>query len=331
MNHLLECYLEQFVDSPRTSLHDRRNRQAMVAYISTLIEGYSRGNHNLSKITTHKKISGSNTDSDLVVRDAVITIVRYHETNRASNGSICMMGRYHNILYIAVKLCYDWQLKDTGTVLALLESIFTCEKTYERIFIGAIFGNRAPYYIAGWKSDFDSQEENVRAVVYFIDHATNGGLELESSVRFIDVPLESCGSDNPTPAKIALQLGHPDKLHIFLRYGAKIEDELVLFLLKRLTEFCHVYPYNLVSCLQLVLRVIPRINQDRNYIFENFSDLVDDCLIPLTRCGVQVPELKHLARCTIRKRLWENYQLPTGIRTLSIPDSLKRYLDIMED
>ncbi|XP_008192040.2 uncharacterized protein stops [Tribolium castaneum] len=315
MNYLLECYLDQFTNSPRTSLHDRRKRQMMVTYISTLIEGYARG---------------TGTEPESAVRESIMAIVRYHEGNRAANGSVCMMGRYHNILYVAVKVCYDWQLKDTGTVLALLESIYACEKTYERIFIGAIFGNRAPYYIAGWKSDFDSQEENLRAVVYFIDHATTGGLELDST-RFIDVPLESCGSDNPTPAKIALQLGLPDKLHIFLRYGAKTEDCLVVFIMKKLMEFCHVYPYNIVACLQLLLRVVPKINLETKKIFEDYPDLVEDGLIPLTRCGVQVPELKHLTRCTIRNQLWLNCQLPSGIRTLSVPDSLKRYLDLMED
>jgi ankyrin repeat/SOCS box protein 17 len=275
-------------------------------------------------------------DPQMAVRDAIIAIIRYHEENRADNGSVCMMGRFHNILYVAVKLCHDWQLKDTGTVVALLENIYACESTFERIFIGAIFGNRAPYYIAGWKSDFDSQEENVRAVVYFIDHATTGGLEFacgrnKELTRFVDVPMDSCGGDSPTPAKIALQLGLPDKLHILLRYGACLDENVVEYLLKRLMEFCHVYPYNIVACLQLVLRVIPRIEGEKSVIFDNYPDLVEDALIPPTRCGVQVPELKHLSRCCIRKRLWENYQLPNGIGTLTLPDSLRRYLDIMCD
>lgn len=57
----------------------------------------------------------------------------------------------------------------------------------------------APHYIAGWKSDFDSEEENLRALVYFIDKANDAELELpfnnliEENFRFIDLPIESCG------------------------------------------------------------------------------------------------------------------------------------------
>ncbi|XP_063913387.1 uncharacterized protein Stops [Zophobas morio] len=319
MDYLVKCYLDQFHTSPRNTLHDRRNRRIMVTYISTLIEACIRG---------------MNYDPETAVRDAIIAIIRYHEENRVNNGSVCMMGRFHNILYVAMKLCYDWQLKDTGTVVTLLENIHACEGTFERIFIGAIFGNKAPYYIAGWKSDFDNQEENLRAVVYFVDHATTGGLEFDGKegkvVRFIDVPIDSCG-DLSTPATIALQLGLPDKLHIFLRYGALIDDHLVEYILKRLLEFCHVYPYNIVACLQLVLRVTSMIKCDRNTLLENYKELIEDGIIPLSRCGFQVPELKHLSRCCIRKCLWENYQLPNGIYTFSLPDSLKKYLDIMED
>lgn len=245
------------------------------------------------------------------------------------------MGKFHNILYVAIKLCYDWQLNDTGTVIALLEHIYLCEQTFERIFVGALFGTNAPHFIAGWKSDFNNQEENVRAMVYFIDHATNGGLEMaydeEESVRFIDVPIESCGKCSAT--KIAAQLFMPDKLHILLRYGALIDDTVVEHTLNRLIDFFHVYPYNIVACLQLILRVIPAIKlvESSEKITDRYRDLIDDAIVPMTRCGIQAPELKHLCRCVVRKRLWENYQLPNGIRQLPVPESLRKYIDILDD
>lgn len=37
------------------------------------------------------------------------------------------------------------------------EEIFSCERTFERIILGALFGNSAPHFIAGWKSDFKDQ------------------------------------------------------------------------------------------------------------------------------------------------------------------------------
>lgn len=280
---------------------------------------------------------GENCDPQEPLREAIVTIIAHHEENRAQNGSVCMMGKFHNVLYVAIKLCYDWQLKDTQTVLTLLESIYCCEKSFERIFIGAMFGNKAPHYIAGWKSDFDSQEENLRAVVYYIDHATNGGLVLPSGnegilTRFIDLPIESCGKSSAL--RVTIQLAIPDKLHILLRYGALLVDnrEITGLLLQRLMEFCHVYPYNIVACLQLILRVVPTLEYyNREDFFDNFSDLIDDGVVPVNRCGIAAPELKHLCRCAIRRRLWENYQLPNGIRYLEIPETLQKYVDIMED
>lgn len=60
----------------------------------------------------------------------------------------------------------------------------------------------APHYIAGWKSDFDTEEENLRALVYFIDKANDAELELpfgnnNETFRFIDLPIESCGKASP--------------------------------------------------------------------------------------------------------------------------------------
>lgn len=259
------------------------------------------------------------------------------------------MGKYHNVLYIAIKLCYDWQLKDTQTVASLLDEIYSCESTFERILVGALFGTIAPHYIAGWKSDFDNQEENVRAMVYFLDHAANANLEYkygsrDKPLRYIDIPIESCGK--LTPLKISIQLGLPDKLHILLRFGALVitenEDEpIIVWLLDKLTEYTGCYPYNFVSCLQLVSRVLPdicvRYNENVDYklqreiMLEKYSVLINHGIMPLNRCGIAPTELKHLSRCSIRKSLWLNYQLPNGIRKLPVPESLHKYLDLLED
>ncbi|XP_050512128.1 uncharacterized protein LOC126888179 [Diabrotica virgifera virgifera] len=338
MESFLRCYLDCFNELPRNSLHDRRKRQHVVDYISTLIEGCSRVEKN----------------SDESAIEAVKTILKYHQENKDDNGKVCMMGRYHNILYVAVKLCFDWQIKDAATVTMLLDEIYKCEKTFERILIGAIFGNKAPHYIAGWKSDFDSEEENIRAVVYFLDKANRAQLNIsldfsskDESFRFIDLPIESCGK--ASPLKICLQLGLPDKLLIFLRFGAKVytqNEDVTLFehILNRLLEFNHVYPYNLVACLQLLLRTVTRIKIDipvemsqESYqlllekMYERYFDLIQDGLIPPERCGISPPQLKHICRCVIRDRLWENYQLPDGIRSLPVPEKLWRYLDLLED
>lgn len=277
---------------------------------------------------------GEESTPEKAVREAILGILKYHQRMRNQNGNVCM-GKYHNILYVAVKLCYSWQLKDPKIVSTLLKEIYTCEKTFERIFLGAIFGTRAPHYIAGWKSDFNDQEENLRAMVYFLDQARTAQLELESR-RFIDVPLESCGKENVL--RVCIELGLPDKVHILLRFGALVspQKDVVEFLLDRLNEFNHVYPYNIVACLQLVLRVLPRFGCEEaphtgNVVVERYPDLVEDGLIPPRRCGLEPAELKHLSRCCVRQRLWLLHQLPNGIHLLPIPDTLKRYLDLMSD
>lgn len=60
------------------------------------------------------------------------------------------------------------------------EEIYACENTFERLFLGALFGSNAPHFIAGWKSDFKDQDENLRAMVFFLHHAGKTRLKLPS-------------------------------------------------------------------------------------------------------------------------------------------------------
>lgn len=258
------------------------------------------------------------------------------------------MGKNHNVLYVAAKLCFDWQLQDTLTVALLLNNIFSCEKTFERLLLGAIFGTRAPYFLAGWKSDFADQEENVRAMVFFICHANRAQLQYKiegESTKFIDVPIESCGK---TPAiKIILQLGNPETLLLLLRFGAVVSEDAESSgldnLLEKLKEYKGVYPFHLVACLKFIVRVVIRVrvspvgvpivgsNIERDAFNQRFPRFVKDGLVAPSRCGECPPELKHLCRCAIRYRLWQQFQLPNGIRKLPLPDKLHRYLDLLTD
>lgn len=263
------------------------------------------------------------------------------------------MGKFHNVLYVGMKLAFDWQVKDSGTIGTLLEHIFACEKTFERLFLGAIFGVRAPYFIAGWKSDYLDPEENLRAVVFFLDHACTASLDFGGDsgqlMRMIDVPLENCGFS--TPLMVCVQLGLADKVHIFLRFGALLRASekdtenvsVVQTIILKLSDFNRKYPFNFICILQLILRVIPSLTphlkgmlsylgvDQQKILMEKYNTLIDDGLIPLSRSGSIPPELKHLCRCEVRKSLWYNHHLPSGIHELQVPDSLKRYLDIMTD
>lgn len=100
------------------------------------------------------------------------------------------MGKYHNILYVALKIAWNWDVKDSAVICALLSmnisqnqlicdcivlnfvsaEIYECEKTFERLFLGAIFGSSAPYFIAGWRSDFKDQvNEIIINIFMFVD------------------------------------------------------------------------------------------------------------------------------------------------------------------
>lgn len=98
------------------------------------------------------------------------------------------MGKYHNVLYIALKISWNWGIKDSKLICELLsklniikverfitptknslEEIYDCEETFERIFLGAIFGSNAPYFIAGWRSDFRDQVTLFENLIYTLN------------------------------------------------------------------------------------------------------------------------------------------------------------------
>lgn len=104
---------------------------------------------------------------------------------------VCRMGKYHNVLYIALKIAWNWGMKDSTVICTLLsknfvvfiiktsisdfivfrlqfpDEIYECEKTFERLFLGAIFGSNAPFFIAGWRSDFKDQVKRQNSIYYF--------------------------------------------------------------------------------------------------------------------------------------------------------------------
>lgn len=82
--------------------------------------------------------------------------------------------------------------------------------------------------------------------------------------RFIDVPIESCGK--ASPLRVSLQATAPDVLVILLRHGANPSPldggtSPVLALMDKLVEFEETgsYPYQVVSCLKILLLAIPFI------------------------------------------------------------------------
>ena len=88
------------------------------------------------------------------VARAVCAALRYHAATRDANGSVCLKGKFHDILYVVAKLSYDWELRDGHTVARLLQDLHACEDTFERITVGAIVGTRVSPGDTPYSRDF---------------------------------------------------------------------------------------------------------------------------------------------------------------------------------
>ncbi|XP_063704655.1 uncharacterized protein LOC134834058 [Culicoides brevitarsis] len=337
MDYIFDIFYEEIFESmDRNGLQTRQSRRDVIDRLNSIISG---------------GIGGQNLTATQSSRQAILSAIEYHQRHKEQNGNVCLMGKFHNILYVAVRVAWDWGVEDSHVVAELLREIYSCEKTFERLFLGAIFGTNAPYFIAGWRSDFKDQDENTRAIVFFLQHAANAGLEFPifvrksnclKMIRFIDVPIESCGK--ASPLRVTLQASAPDILMILLRYGASpnpFDDGLppVIALFDKLIEYQdRRYPYQLDACLRLLLKTLsfvempfkPLMYDARKEMFlDKYEQLLQDKLLDANLI-FGVPSLKHLCRCTIRERLNENCQLPKGIKELKIPGKLRRYIDLME-
>jgi ankyrin repeat/SOCS box protein 17 len=349
MNANLECYFDDvFSQMEQSLLMVRYRRRRFVDYLNTVITD---------------RVRCEEWDEATAVRCAVTAAIRYHASSRSSGGRLCLVTGHHNILYIAAKLCFVWNLDDNSTVIELLNNIYQCERTFERLFVGAIFGIGATHIISGWKSDFENHEENLAAIEYFLKHATKAKLEYDNinngkKTRFIDIPMESYGQAKPVHT--AVEFLKAEVLLLLLRYGADImtvneSDKVVMGQAPRQPfSFCFSSSQlsqsgKLLVCLKILLRSIRTVRAlcpsstdmtvswiaTENVLGANrfylSPRLLKEGKIPPSRSQLKPPELKHLSRCVIRHVLRENWQLPLGIRSLQIPLSLQNYLDLLED
>ncbi|KAG8257253.1 uncharacterized protein LOC124357876 [Homalodisca vitripennis] len=340
MDVILDCIFDQvFSRLDRGCLLARYKRRQFTDYLSTVIRG-SAGD-----------------DTEGGCERAVQAALRFHQTSKEENGGICLLGKYHNVLYVAATLCYDWQLQDTPTVSRLLQDIFACEHTFERLFVGAILGTKVTHLISGWKSDFRTREECVLAVQYFLEHATRANLQFEctaGSRNFVDVPMESYG--RATPLRVAAQAGQADVLQILLHYGATVTPQpssidtcALQPLLHRMNDLCHDQPEEniakeYINCMNLLLRELPMLPTLLPYPED---DLPTDptapveprslhpriyALVPPQRSGYfTAPCLRHMCRCVVRQQLRASGLIPQGISMLMLPDTVIHYLNHEEE
>lgn len=281
-------------------------------------------------------------------------LILYHNESKFKNSGVCPMGKIHNILYVACALCNSKCLENSEVVLSVLDAIYKCENTFERLILGALFGRKASQFLFGWKNDYETREESVNALKYFAFHTNVGQRRYKyyspaisfkkNMVAFIDLPLDCCS--NSSPLRIAARLGIPDLFLLLLQYGANPNPcdkstTLIDDLLHDIGNGNGSDPKYLL-CLKILMRAIPSVPLRKAFEWYNLHDMRKSFinrfphvqefnLIPDSRCAKRPPELKHLSRCCIRKQLTTNFQLPFGIQKLGISKELQNYLNLLYD
>ncbi|KAK9503414.1 hypothetical protein O3M35_009969 [Rhynocoris fuscipes] len=319
MDTIMQCYFDEvFTGLDRSFLFAKYKRKELVDYLSNVIQGCSNVDDNNPKE---------------VCETAVRCALDFHRTTKGNNGQVCLMGKYHNVLYVVAKLAFDWKVDDSETIADLLNSMYQCERTFDRLITGAIFGPKASGIISGWKSDFHTREENIKAIVYFLDHATKAKCVYKIrgvQTRLVDVPMESYAQS--TPAAVSVQVCCADILLVLLQYGAKVYVEglpcAMEVLVRKLSEQADCINPNLEQCCKVMMRTIayvPKPDLDEESPYN-----IGYKLLPCRRT-TNVAELKHLCRLQIRQCLYDNFQLPHGIYVLPLPDEMKQFINLEMD
>ncbi|CAA9996088.1 unnamed protein product, partial [Nesidiocoris tenuis] len=118
MEMIMDCFFENvFSEIDRADLLARYKRRNMVEYLSTVIQACSH-------------VEGQPQEA---CRSAVASALNFHASTRGQNGQVCLMGKYHNVLYVAARLAFDWKLEHSETVCQLLDHMFLCERTFDRL------------------------------------------------------------------------------------------------------------------------------------------------------------------------------------------------------
>ncbi|XP_047004193.1 uncharacterized protein LOC124622514 [Schistocerca americana] len=181
MEAVLDAYFDEvFPRVARDYLLARHRRKQLADYFGHVVAGWCRAG------VGDGEGGAGPVSPQLGAARAVRAAVRFHRRTKADNGgSVCRMGKFHNILYVAARMCVDWRVQDTEAVSELLAEIYACERTLERLFAGAVFGPRATHFIAGWKSDFGDGAEGLACTQYFLQHAAAARMQFPDAYRYL--------------------------------------------------------------------------------------------------------------------------------------------------
>ncbi|XP_063609283.1 uncharacterized protein LOC134783366 [Penaeus indicus] len=280
--------------------------------------------------------------------------LEYHDTHFHSNGGVCKLGKFHNILYVVVSVVVEQEVQDSDTVTQLLQTLHRCEGGLDRLVAPALLGPKVSHLLSSWRSDTDSAEEARHHLQFFVDHARTTRLLLPQpkgqAMRMLDAPLVTL--HGAPPLYVAVQAEDEDAVLLLLQNGAKpaIGGELCPFLLalRRLSSHARAtmgqrepclcpttlcpcfyehpihFPLETVGVFKLILRAMGRRR------IEHDPEILHPRLITDGLLGGP-PSLRHWARLSIRNCLLKNWSLPHGTRMLGLPEAVVRYLDLYCD
>ncbi|XP_015374284.1 PREDICTED: uncharacterized protein LOC107169147 [Diuraphis noxia] len=311
-----------------------------------LIPAYKRSMHREYLATVVDGLCGQwcGRDRRRACEAAVAGSVAYHGRVVRHNGSVCPLGKHHDMLYVVARFAMD---ADAGPepVAALLAAIYTCEKTLEKLFEGAVVGSKVARMISGRWTDFGATvADNRMALAFYLDRATRARLLLDGR-RMQDVWMRSYRA---APVMVAVATGDLAAVAMLLRYGP--DERSVRAAIAYLRRRCAdqeprgpPFADRDQSCLELLLRAVAYeggagfggVTGDMDGSGGGCGSR-DDCGgcdgAGAGGSGVKVvpvpPTLLHLARCAVRKALHQNFSLPHGILQLPLPRSLVSYLDL---
>lgn len=205
-----------------------------------------------------------------------------------------------------------------------------CEKTLEKLFEGAVVGSKVARMISGRWTDFGATvADSQTALHFYLDRATRARLLLDGR-RIQDVRMRSYRA---APVMVATATGDRAAVAMLLRYGPDERSVrgAIAYLRRRSADHDRGPQFSDrdQSCLELLLRAVAC---ERGSVDGFGSGDESGCAVDESGCGVSgvnvVPALLHLARCSVRKALHQNFSLPHGIPQLPVPRSLVSYLDL---
>ncbi|KAG7174121.1 uncharacterized protein LOC121859688 [Homarus americanus] len=280
--------------------------------------------------------------------------LEYHNRHLDSNGGVCKLGKFHNVLYVTVSVAVEQNVRDSDAVTRLLQALHHCEGGLDRLVAPAVLGPKVSHILSSWRGDTDTPEQARHRLQFFVDHARTTCLVLPQPGRLpvplIDAPLPTL--QGASPLYVAVQATDEDAVLLLLQNGATpvLSGQFCPFLLalRRLSAhaqatlsqrppcscpghpcpcyFQHpiVYPQEALSVLHLLLRAIGarQVAWDAEVLHPRV--LYDGIL-------GGPPSLRHWARYSVRKALKRAWKLPHGTSDLGQPQRLISYLNLYLD